>query len=122
MARRAAGGRTHCWLGIRLSYATGPEQELIRMMCECLPVDTDVVASPQWWRLYGASVCNTGAPRWGTGAKWPLGVRTARFVEVVNGSVLRGFATRPAERRHPVHDNVRDFDLDLSPANAVSAD
>jgi len=45
----------------------------------------------------------------------------ARFVEVVTGNVLRGFAGGPAERRHPAHDNVRDFDFDLSPANAVSA-
>ena len=41
--------------------------------------------------------------------------------EVVTGHVLRGFATGPAELRHPVQDNVRDFDVDLSPANAVSA-
>ena len=49
----------------------------------------------------------------------PLGARTARFVEVVTGNVLRGFAHGPAERRHPARDNIRDFDL--SPVNAVSA-
>jgi hypothetical protein len=51
----------------------------------------------------------------------PLGARNARFVEVVTGNLLRGFATGQAERRHPVHDNVRDLEFDLSPANAVSA-
>jgi hypothetical protein len=49
----------------------------------------------------------------------PLGARTGRFVEIVTGNVLRGFATGPVARRHPARDNVRDFDL--SPVNAVSA-
>ena len=49
----------------------------------------------------------------------PLGPRTARFVKVVTGNVLEGFATGPAARRHPAQDNVRDFDLSLT--NAVSA-
>jgi hypothetical protein len=158
-----------------------PEQELIGMMYECYPVDTDyVVASPRWWgfrgagvtrgdripglvgpeadRVYptrsrprplqilshspyscggvttaaesvyytassGAGVFNAGTLRWGCAlvdrCERPLGARTARFVEVVTGNVLRGFANGPAERRHPAHDNVRDFDL--SPVNAVSA-
>ena len=158
-----------------------PEQELIGMMYECYPVDTDyVVASPGWWgfrgaavargdripglvgpeadRVYptrtlprpmqilshspyscggvttaaesvyytapsGAGVFNAGTLRWGCAmvdrCERPLGARTARFVEVVTGNVLRGFATGPAARRHPAHDNVRDFDL--SPVNAVSA-
>ena len=71
----------------------------------------------------GAGVFNAGTLRWGCAmvdrCERPLGARTARFVKVVTGNVLRGFATGPVERRHPVHDNVRDFDL--SPVNAVSA-
>ncbi len=71
----------------------------------------------------GAGVFNAGTLRWGCAmvdrCERPLGARTARFVRVVTGNVLRGFAAGPAERRHPAHDNVRDFDL--SPANAVSA-
>ena len=158
-----------------------PEQELIGMMYECYPVDTDyVVASPGWWgfrgagvsrgdripglvgpeadRVYptrtlprpmqilshspyscggvttaaesvyytapsGAGVFNAGTLRWGCAmvdrCERPLGARTARFVEIVTGNVLRAFATGPAERRHPAQDNVRDFGL--SPVNAVSA-
>jgi hypothetical protein len=158
-----------------------PEQELVGMMYECFPVDTDYVgASPGWSgfrgagivrgdripglvgpeadRVYptgslsrppqilshsphscgrvtpvaesiynaapsGAGVFNTGTLRWGCEmvdrcARLP-GARTARFVEVVTGNVLRGIAGGPAERRHPAHDNLRDFDL--SPVNAVSA-
>ena len=71
----------------------------------------------------GAGVFNAGTLRWGCAmvdrCERPLGARTARFVEVVTGNVLRGFASGPAERRHPAEDNVRDFDL--SPVNAVSA-
>ena len=158
-----------------------PEQELIGMMYECYPVDTDyVVASPRWWgfdgtgvargdripglvgpeadRVYptgslprplqilshtpyscggvttaaesvyytadsGAGVFTAGTLRWGCSmvdrCDRPLGARTARFVEVVTGNVLREFALGPTGRDHPAKDNVRDFGL--SPLNAVSA-
>ena len=158
-----------------------PEQELIGMMYECYPVDTDyVVASPRWWgfrgtgmargdrvhglvgpeadRVYptrtlprplqilshspyscggvttaaqsvwytsrsGAGVFAAGTLRWGCAlvdrCERPLGPRTARFVAVVTGNLLRGFADGPAGLRHAARDNVGGFDL--SPHNAVSA-
>ena len=73
-----------------------PGRELTGMMYECCPVDFDPVPAPHWCGFRGAGFFNAAAPR-------------------------RGFATGQAKRRHPVHDNVRDLDFDLSPADAVSA-
>jgi hypothetical protein len=71
----------------------------------------------------GAGVFNAGTLRWGCSmvdrCEHPLGATTARFVKVVTGNVLKGFADGPAAARHPARDNVGDFDL--SSANAVSA-
>jgi hypothetical protein len=96
------------------------------MMYGCCPVDTDpVLASPHWCGFRGAGVFNAAAPRWGCASadrfERPLDARTARLVGVLTCTRLRGFATGRPERRHPVHDNVRDLDFDLSPAIAVSA-
>jgi hypothetical protein len=126
VARQAPGIRALCRLGIPFSYLTGPEQELTGMMCECCPVDTDpVLGSPHWRGFRGAGVFNAAAPRWGCATadrlERSLDARTARFVGVMTCTPLRGFATGRPEPRHPVHDNVRDLDYDLSPANAVSA-
>jgi hypothetical protein len=109
-------------------YPTGtlphPLQILSHSPYSCGGVMT-VAESTFYTAPSGAGVFNAGTLRWGCAmvdrCEHPLGATTARFVEVVTGNVLRAFATGPAERRHPVHDNVRDFDLDLSPANAVSA-
>lgn len=107
-------------------YPTGslprPLQILSHSPYSCGGVTT-VAESVYYTAPSGAGVFNAGTLRWGCAmvdrCERPLGTRTARFVEVVTGNVLRGFAAGPAERRHPAHDNVQDFDL--SPANAVSA-
>jgi hypothetical protein len=71
----------------------------------------------------GAGVFAAGTLRWGCSmvdrCERPLGARTASFVKVVTGNLLRAFAEGPAGRDHPARDNVRE--LALSPHNAVSA-
>jgi hypothetical protein len=99
-----------------------PMQVLSHSPYSCGGVST-VAESVYYTAPSGAGVFNAGTLRWGCSmvdrCERPLGARTARFVEVVTGNVLRGFADGPAARRHPARDNVRDFDL--SPVNAVSA-
>ena len=107
-------------------YPTGslphPMQILSHSPYSCGGVTT-VAESVYYTADSGAGVFNAGTLRWGCAmvdrCERPLGTTTARFVKVVTGNVLKGFASGPAARRHPARDNVRDFDL--SPANAVSA-
>lgn len=107
-------------------YPTGwlprPMQILSHSPYSCGGVST-VAESVYYTAASGAGVFNAGTLRWGCSmvdrCEHPLGATTARFVKVVTGNLLDGFATGPAARRHPAQDNIRDFDL--SPANAVSA-
>ncbi|HET8960736.1 N,N-dimethylformamidase beta subunit family domain-containing protein [Nocardioides sp.] len=107
-------------------YPTGslprPMQILSHSPYSCGGVST-AAESVYYTAPSGAGVFNAGTLRWGCAmvdrCERPLGARTARFVEVVTGNVLRGFAAGPAARRHPARDNVQEFDL--SPHNAVSA-
>jgi hypothetical protein len=127
---------THVARGDRIPGLVGPEadrvyptpslprpmQILSHTPYSCRGVTT-VAESVYYTARSGAGVFNAGTLRWGCAmvdrCERPLGARTGRFVEIVTGNVLRGFATGPVARRHPAKDNVGDFDL--SPVNAVSA-
>jgi hypothetical protein len=71
----------------------------------------------------GAGVFNAGTLRWGCAlvdrCERPLGRVTARFVRMVTGNLVRGFAEGPVGGEHPARDNVETFHL--SSLNTVSA-
>jgi len=71
----------------------------------------------------GAGVFAAGTLRWGCAlvdrCERPLGERTRAFVRVVTDNLLEAFARGQVGKRHPAHDNVREFDLPL--VNGVSA-
>ena len=71
----------------------------------------------------GAGVFNAGTLRWGCAlidrCEKPLGAAASRFVRVVTGNLLVGFASGPVGLRHPARDNLTDFAL--SPVNSVTA-
>ncbi len=71
----------------------------------------------------GAGVFSAGTLRWGCAlvdrCDRPLGPVTQRFVRIVTGNLVTGFATGPMGAAEPAHDNVTDFDLPV--VNSVSA-
>ena len=99
-----------------------PLQILSHSTFDCRGVVTST-QSVYYTTRSGAGVFTAGTLRWGCAlvdrCERPLGEETSRFVRIVTGNLLRGFAAGPVGSRHPARDNVRRFDLPL--VNTVSA-
>jgi hypothetical protein len=99
-----------------------PLQVLSHATFDCRGVTTST-QSVYYTTDSGAGVFAAGTLRWGCAlidkCERPLGRVTARFVRIVTGNLLRGFAAGPVGARHPARDNLGRFDLPL--VNGVSA-